>query len=219
MRSILIGTWPWPITSAKAQPWNFVSATDHINVGIICYYGHEFPQYQKISNNCSTVRELFPIGRWAISTLVQFGCFSMRQGLDLGVRYSRISFLCLFRTDRPTYIISISKETTVLNKIKLILSKRNSNNDLDLEDHYLNPGIDGPKPVDPGPATAKRNSDRTRTTKCCKSRILFGSTGLVRGFIGQVDDLEFGSGLDPLEIPPRPYRSKSAETVSNFAKL
>ena len=132
--------------------WNVVSATDHINVGIICYYGHEFPQYQKISNNCSTVRELFPIGRWAISTLVQFGCFSMRQGLDLGVRYSRISFLCLFRTDRPTYIISISKETTVLNKIKLILSKRNSNNDLDLEDHYLNPGIHGPKPVDPGPS-------------------------------------------------------------------
>ena len=113
--------------------WNVVSATDHINVGIICYYGHEFPQYQKISNNCSTVRELFPIGRWAFSTLVQFGCFSMRQGLDLGVRYSRISFLCLFRTDRSTYIISISKETTVLNKIKLILS--NSNNDFDLEDY------------------------------------------------------------------------------------
>ena len=52
--------------------WNVVSATDHINVGIICYYGHEFPQYQKISNNCSTVRELFPIGRWAISTFWLF---------------------------------------------------------------------------------------------------------------------------------------------------
>ena len=96
------------------------------------------------------MRELFPIGRWAISTLVQFGCFSMRQGIDLGVRYSRISFLCLFRTDRPTYTISISKETTVLHKIKLILSKRNSNNDWDLKDHYLNPGIHGPKPVDLG---------------------------------------------------------------------
>ena len=129
-----MGTWPWPISYNVRQglAWNVVSATDHINVGIICYSGHEFPQYQKISNNCSTVRELFPIGRWAISTLVQFDCFSMRQGIDLGVRYSRISFLCLFRTDRPTYTISISKETTVLNKIKLILSKRNSNNDLDL---------------------------------------------------------------------------------------
>ena len=171
LRSNLIGTWPWPITSAKAPPWNVLSATDHINVGIICYYGHEFPQYQKISNNCSTVRELFPIGRWAVSTLVQFGCFIMRQGIDLGVRYSRISFLCLFRTDRPTYIISISKETTVLNKIKLILSKRNSNNDLDLEDHYLNPEIHGQKlerfgsGLSTGPATAKWTSDQTRTNK------------------------------------------------------
>ena len=93
------------------------------------------------------------ISYWSVgynTHLVQFGCFSMRQGLDLGVRYSRISFLCLFRTDRPIYIISISKETTVLNKIKLILSKRNSNNDLDLEDHYLNPGIHGQRQVDPG---------------------------------------------------------------------
>ena len=84
------------------------------------------------------------VSYWSVgyyTHLVQFGCFSMRQGLDLGVRYSRISFLCLFRTDRPTYIISISKETTVLNKIKLILSKRNSNNDLDPKDHYLNLGF------------------------------------------------------------------------------
>ena len=38
---------------------------------------------------------------WSSTLLVYLGyfdCFSTRQGLDLGVRYSRISFLCLFLT-------------------------------------------------------------------------------------------------------------------------
>ena len=106
----------------RQGPWIVMSATDHINVGTICYYGlrvDKFPQYQKISNNWSTVRELFSFGRIAISTTWLFFYAA-------GVRsWCKIleNFLFMFiphRIYRPTYTISISKEPDVLNKIILI---------------------------------------------------------------------------------------------------
>ena len=90
---------------------------------------------------------------WSSTLLVYLGyfdCFSMRQGLDLGVRYSRISFLCLFLTADmighpighrwPAYTISIYKEATVLKKWYLMFaSKISSNNDMNLWAHYSGP--------------------------------------------------------------------------------
>ena len=102
--------------------WNVVSATDHIRVGIICYYGLSMlTNFLNIKDNFKTIAtQLLPIAYWSSTLLVYLGyfdCFSMRRGLDLGVRYSRISFLCLFLTadipsaadGRPILFQSIKK--------------------------------------------------------------------------------------------------------------
>ena len=145
LRFEVVGTWPWTITSAKApmecrvRHWPHQCRNNLLLWSPYWRISSISKDFKQKLNNCFTVRELFPIGRMAISTFQSIWLFFYAAGVRSRCKILQ-NFLFMFVSHRTPglYYFHLKSSRSVLNKIKLISDVyiKNSNNDMDLKDHW-----------------------------------------------------------------------------------